>query len=360
MVGRYRGFLGYLKKAVPKDLTGHCVVHRQHLVAKNLREKLHESLSTVITAVNKIKANALNSRLFHQLCIENDEDFQCLLIHTEVRRLSKGNCLKRFYTLFNSVLDFFFQESNPALYDKLKSSKTDIAYLTEIFSKFNEVNLQLQDDETSLIKAKSALSAFLSKLQLYSRNLGLYEFRQFPCLSDLEKKTGVKDNDIAVYCAHLAELHRQNQWPIFSWNLWLGDRSVYGTQHRGANPSRRGTWKFAKWQGYETKVQNLLPSLLDANSDPKTLPNSVERHQVAFHCFSDLLPGWEGIQRCVQAPHQTKKQTQHNRAWWDCSWQTFILMLTVWLQCTKPTHLIKQGTIYQPLRSGRIWHKVNF
>ena len=206
MVCRHRGFLSHLKKAVPKVLIVHCVIHQQHFVAKNLSEKLHESLSTVITAVNKIKANALNSRLFHQLCIEND-DFQCLLLHTEVRWLSKGNCLKRFYTLFNSVLDFF-QESNLELYDKLKSSKTDIAYLTEMFSKFNEVNLHLQGDETSLIKATSALSAFLSKLQLYSRNLGLREFRQFPCLSDLEKKTGVKDDDIAVYCAHLAELHR--------------------------------------------------------------------------------------------------------------------------------------------------------
>ena len=61
-----------------------------NLVAKNLSEKLHESLSTVITAVNKIKVNALNSRLFHQLCIENDKDFQCLLLHTEVWWLSKG------------------------------------------------------------------------------------------------------------------------------------------------------------------------------------------------------------------------------------------------------------------------------
>ena len=126
MVGRHCGFLSYLKKAVPKVLTVHCVIDRQHFVAKNLSEKLHESLSTVITAVNKIKANALNSRLFHQLCIENYEDFQWLLLHIEVRWLSKGHCLKRFYTLFNSVLDFF-QESNPELYDKLKSSKTDIA-----------------------------------------------------------------------------------------------------------------------------------------------------------------------------------------------------------------------------------------
>ena len=61
MAGRYRVFLSYLKKAVPKVLTVHCGIHRQHLVAKNLSEKLHESLSTVITAVNKIKANALTS-----------------------------------------------------------------------------------------------------------------------------------------------------------------------------------------------------------------------------------------------------------------------------------------------------------
>ena len=188
MVGRHRGFLSYLKRAVPKVLTVHYVIHRQHLVARNLNEKLHESLSTKI---NKIKANALNSRLFHQQCFENDEDFQCLLLHTEVWWLSKGNCLKRFYTLFKSVLNFF---KNPTL--------------TEEFSKFNEVNLQLQVDETTLIKAKSAVSAFLSKWQLYRRNHGRREFRQFPCFSDLEKKTGVKDNDIAVYYAHLAELHR--------------------------------------------------------------------------------------------------------------------------------------------------------
>ena len=136
MVGRHRGFLSYLKKAIPKVLTVHRVIHRQHLVAKNLSEKLHESLLTVITAVNKIKANALNSRLFHQLCIENGEDFQCLLLHTEVRWSSKGNCVKRFYTLFYSVLNFF-QKSNPEFYDKLKSSNTDIAYRTEMFCKFN-------------------------------------------------------------------------------------------------------------------------------------------------------------------------------------------------------------------------------
>jgi hypothetical protein len=107
MTGRYRGCVAYLKREVPTIFAIHCVIHRQHIVAKNLSVRLHNSLNTVITAVNKIKANALNDRLFRQLCHDNDEDFERLLLHTEVRWLSKGNCLRRFYDMFETVVQFF-------------------------------------------------------------------------------------------------------------------------------------------------------------------------------------------------------------------------------------------------------------
>ena len=87
MFGRYRGFISHLKQNVPGVFGIHCVIHRQHLVAKNLIARLHQSLQFVINAVNKIRSNALNSRLFAQLCEENDEDFHRLLLHTEVRWL---------------------------------------------------------------------------------------------------------------------------------------------------------------------------------------------------------------------------------------------------------------------------------
>ena len=119
-------------------------------------------MNTVITAVNKINAHSLNSRLFRQLCIENDEEFERLLLHTEVRWLSKGNCLKRFYSLFDTVVDFS-QDFNNRLCDLKKKSKNDIAYLSDIFTKFNEVNLQLQGNDVKLIKVKSAICTFLSK-----------------------------------------------------------------------------------------------------------------------------------------------------------------------------------------------------
>ncbi|CAH2016533.1 unnamed protein product [Acanthoscelides obtectus] len=72
MVGRYRGFIRYLKQNVSGVLAIHCVIQRQHLVAKHLSVRLHESLHLVIDAVNRIRSNTLNTRLFAHLCEEND------------------------------------------------------------------------------------------------------------------------------------------------------------------------------------------------------------------------------------------------------------------------------------------------
>lgn len=204
MVGRHRGLIALLKKRVPHLLAIHCVIHRQHLVARNLSSRLHESLQLVITAVNKIKSSALNSRIFEQLCGENNEDFTRLLLHTEVRWLSKGTCLNRFAALFETVIEFYQQKDN-VLAKKLVDCECDIAYLTDLYSKFNEMNLQLQGDKLNLIRTKSVIAAFASKLVKFKRNLGRGEFAQFPHLA--QRKQKVSDDDILQYCSHLEALY---------------------------------------------------------------------------------------------------------------------------------------------------------
>ncbi|GFY21936.1 SCAN domain-containing protein 3 [Trichonephila clavipes] len=143
MVWRYRGFIGHLKQNVPGVVAIHCVIHRQDLVAKNLNGSLHESLQFVINTINR--SNALNTRLFAQLCEEHDEPFHQLLLHTEVRWLSKGLGWTRIFSLFETVLEFL-DSQDTILRGNLINRKTDIAYLTDLFSKFNDVNLQLQGD----------------------------------------------------------------------------------------------------------------------------------------------------------------------------------------------------------------------
>ncbi|XP_045104398.1 zinc finger BED domain-containing protein 5-like [Portunus trituberculatus] len=99
-------------------------------------------------------------------------------------------------------------DSNSVLCDELRNMKHDIAYLADIFTKFNEVNLQLQGNEANLIKVKSAISTFLAKLQLFKRNIARHALYQFPSLSELDKEKGISDDDLQVYCTHLDELHR--------------------------------------------------------------------------------------------------------------------------------------------------------
>ena len=202
MFGRYRGFISHLKKHVPGVFAIHCVIHRQHLVAKNLSARLHESLQLVINAINKIRGNSLHSRLFSQLCKENDEDFNRLLFHTEVRWLSKGLCLTRFFSLFETILDFLATK-DPILKENLIKSKPDIAYLTDLYAKFNEVNLQLQGNSLNLVKTKSIVAAFLGKINLMKQKIGRREFSQFHNLSS----TNVQDDDVLIYVQHLNVLH---------------------------------------------------------------------------------------------------------------------------------------------------------
>ena len=131
MVGRHVGLITFFKKVNPKLFTIHCVIHRQHLVAKKISNHLHTSLNLVIKAVNKIKRHGLQTRLFKELCNVNEEEFDNLIIHTEVRWSSKGNCLERFLAVFDTVIEFF-STKNSELSIKLQERKIDIAYLSDL------------------------------------------------------------------------------------------------------------------------------------------------------------------------------------------------------------------------------------
>ena len=139
-IGCYRGFIVLLKGLNLLVLTVYSVIHRQHLVTKNMSVCLNISLKTVIKAVNKIKAHALNTRLFKQLCNQNDGAFERLLLQTKVRWLFKGNCLARFYSLVVTVMEFL-PICDSGLAKEVIAVRNDIAYLSDIFSRFNELNI---------------------------------------------------------------------------------------------------------------------------------------------------------------------------------------------------------------------------
>ena len=207
MMGPYCGFNTFWKSDNPNVIIWHCVIHWQHLVAKNISGCLNQSLKTVVKAVNKIKAHAQNTRLFKQLCSENDEAFKRLLLHTEVQSLLKRNCLARFNLLLNTVMEIL-QSCDPGLSQEVMLIRNDSAYLLDIIAKLSELNLSLQGNKTNLTKVKSALSGFNNKLTIYQQNLARQDFFQFTSLQQLHSCSSCAKitADIAAYSKHLQEL----------------------------------------------------------------------------------------------------------------------------------------------------------
>ena len=80
MIGKYRELITYYKELNHDNFTIHCDIHRQHLVAKNLSVRLNDSLNFMIKAVKRMKRHALQSRLFKQMCNDNDEVLDNLIM----------------------------------------------------------------------------------------------------------------------------------------------------------------------------------------------------------------------------------------------------------------------------------------
>ena len=149
MMGKNTGCLKLLKDENPNMLVVHCVIHREHLVAKNLAPKLHEILHSAIKCINYIKANAKTERLFQKFCEVNHANHVRLLLHTEVRWLSKENCPRRLMELFEPLSEFLKDKSEMTLL-MTTDGKAYVSYLEDIFEKLCSLNKQLQGANATL------------------------------------------------------------------------------------------------------------------------------------------------------------------------------------------------------------------
>ena len=119
MLGCRSGFRTLVKEKSPGVAGTHCTIHHQVLMSKALPDQLKNVLDDVVKAVNFIKANAFNSRLFAELCKESDYKFVTLLLHSHVRWLSKGKVLKRVFILRHEMKDFFKGNQSQPMREKI-------------------------------------------------------------------------------------------------------------------------------------------------------------------------------------------------------------------------------------------------
>jgi len=139
----------------------HCIVHQEALCAKSLQMK--DVMDVVVKTVNFIRARGLNHRQFTSFLTLLDTEYGELLYHTEVRWLSRGNVLQRFFALRQEIALFMAMKDKdvPQLSDPTFLS--DLAFLTDITQHLNALNLQLQGPKQVITLMYDCIKSFKCK-----------------------------------------------------------------------------------------------------------------------------------------------------------------------------------------------------
>ena len=82
MLGARHGFTARVRQVNPSVQVVHCLLHRENLAAQHLSLDLSAVMKEVVGVVNFIKASAVYSRLFEQLCVDHGSQFQHLLFYS--------------------------------------------------------------------------------------------------------------------------------------------------------------------------------------------------------------------------------------------------------------------------------------
>jgi hypothetical protein len=129
---------------------------------------LHSVLQEALKVVNFVKARQLNSRLYAALCEEMQTDHKSLLLHSEVRWISRGKVLKRLVELKEEVRRFL-QDLGSPLYQHFLDKKwlAVLSYLSDIFDKLNRQNSSLQGPNATVFQLFDKISAFMRKTMLW-------------------------------------------------------------------------------------------------------------------------------------------------------------------------------------------------
>ncbi|XP_033833370.1 SCAN domain-containing protein 3-like [Periophthalmus magnuspinnatus] len=188
MIGKQRGLVSRLREIVPNIQALHCLIHQSVLCAK-LSGELKTVMDKVMRIINYIRGtSSTQHRLFRQLVTESEEaSHSDLLLHNDVRWLSKGRALERMCTLLNEIKAFLQTKNSAPATEHLaqledKTFMANVAFLTDIFGHLNQLNLQLQGREKTIVDMVEKLEAFIKKLNLFETDMTSKRLLHFPTL----------------------------------------------------------------------------------------------------------------------------------------------------------------------------------
>lgn len=227
MVGKNKGFVALLREHENRPiLSFHCILHQEALCAQICGEQLGEVMSLVIRVVNFIVARALNDRQFKTLLDEVGNNYPGLLLHSNVRWLSRGKVLSRFAACLSEIRTFLEMKGveNPELANTGWLLK--LYYLVDMTEHLNQLNVKMQGIGHTVLSLQQAVFAFENKLELFivdietGRLLHFEKLREFKdtCTAsdpaqhfDLQQLAGFTSNLLQSFKARFGQFRERTR-----------------------------------------------------------------------------------------------------------------------------------------------------
>jgi len=211
MVGRKRGLVGLLNAELVKLegseqlIATHCIIHQENLCAKEL--KMDHVMTVVVKTVNFIRARGLNHRQFKEFLHEMETEYCDVIYFSEVRWLSRGKVLHRFYHLREEIKLFMVMKEKPVPELSDANWLLDLAFLVDITTHLNELNTKLQGQDQLINNLNDHIKSFQTKLKLWESQLSKGITVHFRNLTDC--KTEANMPNIMKYNEHVIALKTQ-------------------------------------------------------------------------------------------------------------------------------------------------------
>jgi len=167
----------------------HCLIHQQSLCGQVL--SMNHVMDVVIKTVNIIRSHALKHRQFKAYLSELNSEYGDIVYFTNVRWLSRGTCLKRFYELREEIQNFMTAERMPVSHLNDEMWLLDLCFLVDITEKINQLNKELQGQDNLIIDACNHIKAFQIKLLLFEGQLRQNNPYHFPLLKEFESSQSI-------------------------------------------------------------------------------------------------------------------------------------------------------------------------
>ncbi|ELK06839.1 General transcription factor II-I repeat domain-containing protein 2 [Pteropus alecto] len=200
-----------------------CIIHPESLCAQKL--KMDHVMNVVVNSVNWICSRGLNHSEFTTLLYELDSQYGSLLYYTEIKWLSRGLVLKRFFESLEEIDSFMSSRGKPLPQLSSQDWIKDLAFLVDMTMHLNTLNISLQGHSQIITQMYDLIRAFLAKLCLWETHLARNNLAHFPTLKSVSRN----ESDGLNYIPKIVELKTEFQKRLSDFKLYESELTVFSS-----------------------------------------------------------------------------------------------------------------------------------